>query len=109
MAVCRVWGCGLLGRAAKTESSSILAWRLPAPPLGMGHLHRVTSHSHPAEQVLWYRAGRWHFLDVTVEWLSPRSPKAHQQCGGYLLLCTYLDEVRSCLESPLWQALAGSC
>lgn len=35
-------------------------------------------------------------------------PKAHQQCGGYLLLCTYLDEVGSCLETPPRPALAGS-
>lgn len=35
-------------------------------------------------------------------------PKAHQQCGGYLLLCTYLDEVGSCLETPPRSALAGS-
>lgn len=52
MALCKVWGWGLLGRAAKTEPSSILAWRLPASPLGAGHLHTVASHSCPAEQVL---------------------------------------------------------
>lgn len=36
MALCRVWGWGLLGRAATTESSSILAWSLLASPLGTG-------------------------------------------------------------------------
>lgn len=47
---------------------------------------------------------RWHCGLAQPE--AP--PTAHQQCGGYLLLCTYLDEVGSCLETPLWPALAGS-
>lgn len=51
MALCKVWGWGLLGRAAKTESSSILAWSLLASPLGMGYLVRASSCSCPAEQV----------------------------------------------------------
>lgn len=51
MALCKVWGWGLLGRTAKTESSSILAWSLLASPLGMGYLHRVSSCFCPPEQV----------------------------------------------------------
>lgn len=42
---------GLLGRTAKTESSSILAWRLLASPLGMGYLHGMSNQSyHPTRR-----------------------------------------------------------
>lgn len=51
MTLCKVWGWGLLGRTAKTESSSILAWSLLASPLGMGYLHRVSSCFCPAKQL----------------------------------------------------------
>lgn len=47
----RVQGLGLLGRAAKTQSTSILAWRLLASPLVMGYLPGVSRPSCPAEQV----------------------------------------------------------
>lgn len=51
MPLCKAWGWGLLGRAAESESSSILAWSLLALPVGMGYLHRVSSCFCPAEQV----------------------------------------------------------
>lgn len=77
MALCKLWGWGLSGRATETESSSILAWSLLASPLGMGHLHRASSCSCPAEQMQRYGAGRGHFLDVPVVWLSFGPPQRH--------------------------------
>lgn len=103
----RAQGLGLLGRAAKTESTSILAWRLLASPLVMGYLPGVSRSSCPAEQVQQLSHSTVTYKKCHL--LSPRPPRRQTSSGGLPAALHVSGRGGVPLGASPRQALAGSC